>query len=677
MRLVDQRPEMIREQLAIRYAATNEPKEKLSLAFALARFGQVEADYLVSQIDSIEDRDTANLIAALGCDASRSIEELRQAAGECTTPEFHRRKARLALAALAIGDTTIPTDASEFEGRPDPGGRTWFIAELPKWELDLGDLVATVEDSQSPALRSAVCLALGQIPENKIDTEDSERIAQLATQWYSLPDSSTHSAVAWLLRQWELPEPTLADARQAVDGRNWFVNSQGATFVRITPPPVETKPVPDPLESIRQQLAEMESASSEEKTTPEFRLVRGQNLFNTGQFELALAEFDAILAMNLDESMKRRIAFIEQLRLLTLARLKRAEEAEAALAKWIASEPSPAYRDYVESLVPLWLGRKEDAVMRLEKGLSDVEAVELQVIYNLACTVALFAADDSATAEERKGWIDRSIALLESWSDDSDEDRDQMRTDPDLIVLHSDPRFGQLAAERPNIPTAPYWIANREVTRGEFEAFLDDSSYAGEKSDERISPTSNHPAQNVIWYDAVMYCNWLSLQEGRTPAYRNVGREKIKDWAGEEIEVDKWELDESADGYRLPKGVEWVYGCRAGSESDWSMGNDDSLLEPYCQMYPSEQAAPCGTKLPNAWGLHDMHGNIEEWCWDSYGNTNSNRVIRGGSWGSGAAGCGSAYRRWCGSLDRYDFLGFRLLLSSVGQDRPAEPEQAE
>jgi hypothetical protein len=69
------------------------------------------------------------------------------------------------------------------------------------------------------------------------------------------------------MRQWEIPEPTLPDAKQMVDGRNWLVNSQGVTFVRITPPPVVTKPLPDPLEPVRQALTQMENATPEEKTS--------------------------------------------------------------------------------------------------------------------------------------------------------------------------------------------------------------------------------------------------------------------------------------------------------------------------------------------------------------------------------------------------------------------------
>jgi tetratricopeptide (TPR) repeat protein len=672
-------PKLILDDLQRRYGATNDVREKLSLAFGLASFGQVESEYLVSHIDDIEDGDIANLISALGKDPSRSIDWLKKASAECTTPELHRRKARLAMAALGIGDTNLPIDACEFEGRPDPGLRTHLIDQFPRWELDRAALAATVKDSTSPALRSAVCLGLGQIPVKRISEQDKNLLAELATKWYALPDSSTHSAVAWLMRQWEIPEPTLPDAKQMVDGRNWFVNSQGVTLVRITPPPVVTKPLSDPLEQVRQTLSEMENATPEEKAQANFRYRRGRNLFFVGEYEPALADLDAVSNMELDDSMAGVRGEIEQLRLFALARLKRTDEADAALAQWSASEPDAVYRDYVESLVPLWLGRKEVAIARLDKGLAGAESADRRVLYYPARAAALFAAHESATAEEKRSWIERALTLLERWSQGDEQFRQRIRSDADLRVLHNDPRFVKLAAEVTIVPEEPYWVANREVTRREFEAFINDSSYTGEKPQDReesefdnykeTNPTLDHPAQNVSWYDAVMYCNWLSRREGRTPAYRSVGKKKVKDYKGQESESDWWVQVEGANGYRLPKELEWEYACRAGSDTAWSTGSDESLLASYCQMFPSRLASVCGQKLPNAWGLHDMHGNVWEWFWDPEGSV---RVLRGGGWSYGAAFCRSAIRYgYDPSGWDYD-LGFRVALSPSGI--PQSPE---
>jgi tetratricopeptide (TPR) repeat protein len=681
-------PKLILDDLQRRYSTTNEVHEKLSLAFGLASFGQVESEYLVSHIDVIEDGDIANLIRSLGKDSSRSIDWLKKASAECTTPELHRRKARLALAALAIGDTNLPIDSCEFEGRPDPGVRTHLIDQFPRCELDRAALAATVKDSTSPALRSAVCLGLGQIPVKRISEQDKNLFAELATKWYALPDSSTHSAVAWLMRQWEIPEPTLPDAKQIVDGRNWFVNSQGVTFVRITAPSIESTPLNDPLEKARQDLAEMEVATAEEKSQADFRFERGKNLFLLGQYERALVDLEAVMEMDtLFDPGQVKLKETELLRVFALARLKRTNDAEAALAKWSPTGNDAAHRIYAESLVSLWLGRKDAAIAKLEEGLKSTESVTPRnpyTDYHIACAMALFAASEIATPEEKRGWIDRALKLLEQLPRNGA--MEFLIQNPDLRTLHRDPQFSKL---RTDLPRQPYWLADREVTRGEFEDFLKDTGYSPMKWNDSYggrsaTPTLDHPANAVTWYDAVIYCNWLSRREGRQPAYVPVGKQRVRVWKTfvsgneprEEVrEVDKWEPVDGASGYRLPMGIEWQYACRAGSGTPWSSGNDKSLLASYCQMKPSEILSPCGTKLPNAWGLHDMHGNETEWCGDlddsNEGPETSEvmRFTRGGRFWEGAESCQSNSKTGHGATTE---SGFRLALSLSGI--PVSPE---
>lgn len=187
----------------------------------------------------------------------------------------------------------------------------------------------------------------------------------------------------------------------------------------------------------------------------------------------------------------------------------------------------------------------------------------------MACALALFAASEKATTEEKRVWTDRAVALLERWSQNDDQDRTQMGEDPDLIVLHSDPRFVKLAADPSRVPEQPYWLASREVTRGEYEAFLNDTGYDGQKPkdtktaslNDTFFPGLDNPVMNVSWYDSVVYCNWLSHREGRTPAYRSAGKKKT--WTNaQEVEVDIWVDVDGATGYRLPKEVEWEYACR-------------------------------------------------------------------------------------------------------------------
>ncbi|WP_449345844.1 formylglycine-generating enzyme family protein [Streptomyces xanthochromogenes] len=157
------------------------------------------------------------------------------------------------------------------------------------------------------------------------------------------------------------------------------------------------------------------------------------------------------------------------------------------------------------------------------------------------------------------------------------------------------------------------------------------------------------PVEGVSWLDAVRYCNALSLREGLTPAYR-------------EVEGGGVEWDDASDGYRLPSEGEWEHACRAGTtqarygpldEIAWHRGNSD------------ERPHEVGGRRPNAWGLHDMLGNVWEWCWDVYDAEvyGSYRVLRGGGWFDEPWSCRASVRRRSHPTFRIDDVGFRVARS--------------
>ncbi|MGC4941925.1 formylglycine-generating enzyme family protein [Kribbella sp. DT2] len=159
------------------------------------------------------------------------------------------------------------------------------------------------------------------------------------------------------------------------------------------------------------------------------------------------------------------------------------------------------------------------------------------------------------------------------------------------------------------------------------------------------------PVENVAWWDAVRFCNVLSEREGLAPAYELLAEEAAR-----------W--DPAADGYRLPSEAEWEYACRAGStgpqyghldEIAWYRGTSDGR--------PHE----VGGKAPNAWGLHDMLGNVWEWCWDFYDPEvyGEYRVLRGGGWFDQAWSCRASVRRRSHPTFRIDDVGFRVARRSA------------
>jgi formylglycine-generating enzyme required for sulfatase activity len=155
----------------------------------------------------------------------------------------------------------------------------------------------------------------------------------------------------------------------------------------------------------------------------------------------------------------------------------------------------------------------------------------------------------------------------------------------------------------------------------------------------------DRPVNNVSWLDAVKFCNQLSDREGLTPCYEMNKEDVI------------WQ--HAANGYRLLTEAEWEYACRAGSTTRWSFGDDEGALGDHAWYAEnsSDELRPTGRKKPNAWALHDMHGNVFEWCWDRFGpyteaastdpsgpQEGLGRVLRGGAFFNSPRFLRSAYR---------------------------------
>jgi len=176
------------------------------------------------------------------------------------------------------------------------------------------------------------------------------------------------------------------------------------------------------------------------------------------------------------------------------------------------------------------------------------------------------------------------------------------------------------------------------------------------------------PVHGVTWYEAVAYCNAQSVEDVLEPVYVIDGTDVT------------WNRE--ANGWRLPTEAEWEYLCRAGTETTFCAGDltepagADPVLDAigWYAANSGDSVNTAGHKTPNAWGLHDVHGNVFEWCWDWYalypeepvldpegppGGTY--KVLRGGSWYHISMECRSAARAKRIPDSPSDFTGLRLV----------------
>lgn len=252
-------------------------------------------------------------------------------------------------------------------------------------------------------------------------------------------------------------------------------------------------------------------------------------------------------------------------------------------------------------------------------------------------------------------------------------------------MTHSDSReeSGDIFCEdnyQHQVELTSFYIGKTEITQAEYKKIMGEnpSTYSGEK----------RPIENISWFDAIVFCNKLSILEGKIPCYSVYDETNPDKWIykphNEQSINSGLKCDFRADGYRLPTEAEWECAAKAGGLESFKYSgskNTEDVGWTFASNPEKKETHDVARRKPNSLGIFDMTGNVYEWCWDTYATystlptfnpttsggkiyNKSRHVIRGGSHSSKSEFCTVTRREYLDANARSPSVGFRIVCTA-------------